>query len=217
MGFTAPSQINERNEINQTDGTDGIDGTHEEQGRAVDYQAIGLIELNSVAKGVQCADDMIKAAQVELLMARAACPGRYLVMIAGDTESVQNSIGVGSDTAGEFIVGTFVIPNVHPTVFPALSCATRIESMDALGIIETYSSASCILAADAAAKAGDVDLIEIRCATGLAGKSFVTMTGDVASVNSAVEAGVAVIEEEGVIQSYVVIPSPSKELYSSLT
>jgi len=182
----------------------------------MDYKAIGLIELNSVAKGIQCADDMLKTSDVEILMARAACPGRYLAMIAGDVGSVENAIRAGSERGGEFLVGTFVIANVHPSVFPALSCATRIEGLGALGIIETYSSASCISAADAAAKAGCVELIEIRCATGLAGKSFVTMTGDVASVNAAVDAGVAAIEQEGVIQSYVVIPSPSKELYPSL-
>jgi len=183
----------------------------------MEYKAIGLVELNSVAKGVECADDMVKTADVELLMARSACPGRYLAMIAGDVGSVQNSIDVGRTTAGEFLVDTFVIPNVHPDIFAALSCATVVPEINALGIIETYSSASCITAADAAAKAADVALIEIRCATGLAGKSFVTLTGDVGSVNAAVDAGVAAVADEGMIQSHVVIPSPSKELYPNLT
>lgn len=182
----------------------------------MEYKAIGLVELNSVAKGIESADEMIKAAEVELLMARSACPGRYLAMIAGDVGAVDDSIGVGKRVAGEFLVDTFVIPNVHPSVFPALSCATSIPELDALGVIETYSSASCIMAADAAAKAGDVELIEIRCATGLAGKSFVTMTGDVDSVNASVSAGIEALEDEGLIMSYVVIPSPSKELYASL-
>jgi microcompartment protein CcmL/EutN len=182
----------------------------------MEYRAIGLIELNSVAKGVESADEMIKAADVELLMARSACPGRYLVMISGDVGSVEDSVRAGKEIAGEFLVDTFVIPNVHPAVFPALSCATQIQEIDALGIIETYSSASCITAADAAAKTAEVALIEIRCATGLAGKSFVTLTGDVGSVNAAVSAGVEVLSDQGLIQSYVVIPSPSEELYTSL-
>lgn len=182
----------------------------------MEYKAIGLIELNSVAKGVECADAMVKAADVELIMARSACPGRYLAMIAGDVGSVENSIAVGKETADEFLVDTFVIPNVHPGVFPALSCATQVQEMGALGVIETYSSASCIIAADAAAKAADVGLIEIRCANGLAGKSFVTMTGDVASVRAAVEDGIGALKDEGLIQSHVVIPSPSKELHASL-
>ena len=182
----------------------------------MEYKAIGLIELSSVAKGVECADNMIKAASVELLMARAACPGRYLAMVAGDTGSVQSAVESGREDAGEFLVDWFVIPNVHPAVFPALSCAVPAPLTGALGIIETYSTASCIMASDAAAKAADVALAEIRCATGLAGKSFVTMTGDVGSVRAAVDAGVASILDTGLIMSHVVIPSPSREVYASL-
>lgn len=182
----------------------------------MEHRAIGLVEVNSVAKGLECADAMLKAADVDLIMARSACPGKYLAMIAGDVGSVNNSVDVGKDTADEFLVDTFIIPNVHQAVFPALSCATQVQEIRALGIIETYSVASCIIAADAAAKAADVALIEIRCATGLAGKSFVTMTGDVASVRAAVDDGIETLKEEGLIQCYVVIPSPSRELHGSL-
>ncbi len=182
----------------------------------MEYRAIGLVEINSIAKGVECADEMLKTAKVELLMARPVCPGKYLAMIAGDVGAVRNSVDVGHNTAGEFIIDTFIIPNVHPAVFPAFSCATNIHTINALGIIETYSVASCIIASDAAAKCANVDLIEIRCATGLAGKSFVSLTGDVGSVQAAVDAGIEAIEEEGLIHSHVVIPYPSKDLHMSL-
>lgn len=182
----------------------------------MEYRPIGLIELSSVAKGIECADSMLKSSDVELIMARAVCPGRYLAMITGDTGSVTNAIDIGREVAAEFLVDYFIIPSVHHDVFPALSCVTPVPHFGALGIIETYSSASCIMAADAAAKAGDVQLVEIRCATGLAGKSFVTMTGDVGSVNASVESGVEAVLDTGLIMSHVVIPSPSKELYGSL-
>ncbi|MEW5724548.1 MAG: BMC domain-containing protein [Thermodesulfobacteriota bacterium] len=183
----------------------------------MDFKAIGLLELASVAKGIDCADAMVKAANVDLILARAVCPGRYMAMIAGDTGAVQNAVEVGRARAGEFLVDSFVIPNVHPDVFPALSCATPITRLRALGIIETYSVASCISAADAAAKAAAVELIEIRCATGLAGKSFVTLTGDVGSVNASVDAGVGAVADTGLVMSHVVIPAPSPELLGSLT
>ena len=181
------------------------------------YRAIGLLELNSVAKGVQCADDMLKAANVELILARPACPGKYLAMVAGDVGSVQSAVEAGKDRAQEFLVDSFMIANVHPDIFPALSCASSPPPIDALGIIETYSVASCIIAADEAAKSADVSLIEIRCATGLAGKSYVSLTGDVSSVNAAVDAGVASLEDKGLIQCYVVIASPSKDLYTRIS
>jgi len=182
----------------------------------MELKSIGLLETNSVAKGVESADEMLKTADVDLIMARTTCPGRYMVMISGEVAAVQNSVDVGKDVAGEFLVDTFVIANVHADLFPALNCASQVVEIESLGIIETYTVASCITAADAAAKSAAVQLIEIRCATGLAGKSFVTMTGDVGSVRAAVDAGVGELEGEGMIQSYVVIPSPSKELYASL-
>ncbi|MDR3568964.1 MAG: BMC domain-containing protein [Syntrophobacteraceae bacterium] len=180
------------------------------------YRAIGLLELNSVAKGVQCADEMIKSANVELILARPACPGKYLAMVAGDVGSVQSAVEAGREKAQEFLVDSFSIANVHPDIFPALSCASSFPQIDALGIIETYSVASCITAADEAAKAADIALIEIRCATGLAGKSYVSLTGDVSSVNAAVSAGISSLEDRGLIQCYVVIASPSKDLYTRM-
>lgn len=182
----------------------------------MDIQSIGLLETNSVAKGVECADEMLKTADVDLIMARTTCPGRYMAMITGEIAAVQNAVDVGKDVAGEFMVDTFVIANVHEAVFPALNCSSPLGELNSLGIIETYTVASCIIAADSAVKSADVELIEIRCATGLAGKSFVTLTGDVGSVRAAVEAGVDKLEQEGLIQSYVVIPSPNRALYASL-
>lgn len=175
-------------------------------------RAIGLIELSSIAVGMQCADDMVKAASVELIMARTICPGKYLAMVAGEVAAVQNSVAVGLAASGEFLIDTFVIPNVHPSVFPAISCATLIPKIRALGVIETYSVAACVIAADAAVKAAEIELIELRLATGVAGKAFVTLTGEVAPVRAAVEAGLGELAETGLVLSWVVIPAPSEEL-----
>ena len=76
--------------------------------------------------------------------------------------------------------------------------------------------ASSILAADAGVKAAHVDIIEIRCATGLGGKSFLYLTGDVDSVRAAVEAAVDVLEGTGLILRHVVIPSPTDDISRSI-
>ena len=121
----------------------------------MDYRAIGLVELNSVAKGVESADAMLKASDVQLLMARSVCPGRYLAMISGDVGSVENAIDAGKETAGEFLVDRFVIPNVHPSVFPALSCSTAIEGLGALGQRQSQCHLVQTLAHDLHAPGGD--------------------------------------------------------------
>ena len=110
------------------------------------------------------------------------------------------------------VIDTFVIPNVHRDVFPAISGFNRPEMAEALGIIESFSVASLIEAADAAVKTARVQLIEIRLAMALGGKAFVTLTGDVAAVRAAVDSGAAVCAERGLLVNKVVIPNPRKEL-----
>ncbi|KAA3635970.1 MAG: BMC domain-containing protein [Calditrichaeota bacterium] len=176
------------------------------------YTAIGLIEYSSIAKGIGSADEMIKAADVELVISRTICSGKYMNLVAGDVDAVRNSIEAGEVYGAESVIDTFVIPNVHPDVFPSMSGSTQLVKLDALGIIESFSVASLIEAADASAKAADVKLIEIRLAMALGGKAFVTMTGTVGDVESAVAAGKEVVSRAGMLVNTVVIPSPSKEL-----
>ncbi len=182
----------------------------------MNFKTIGCIELNSIAIGIKTADEMIKAANVELLFARPTCPGRYLIMVAGDTGSVKSSVETGREIGEELIIDWFVLANVHETVAPALSGTTEASEINALGVIETSTTVASILAADAAAKAGQITLLEIRFAAGMAGKSFVTFTGDVGSVEASVSAGVEGVGESGPVLTHVVIPSPSEELKSTL-
>ena len=52
---------------------------------------------------------------------RTICPGKYMVLIGGDVDAVQASIEAGIKVAAHTLVDQFVIPNVHPSVFPAIS------------------------------------------------------------------------------------------------
>jgi len=97
-------------------------------------------------------------------------------------------------------------------VFPAIAGAVEMEEVEALGVIETISVASTIVAADAAAKAAAVTLTEIRLANGLGGKSFVLIVGDVPNVEAAVDAGVDVIKDEGLLIRFVVIPQLHEDM-----
>lgn len=179
-------------------------------------QAIGLVELISIARGIKIVDIMVKASQVELLEAKPICPGKYIVFIAGDISAVENAITAGKYYGGAMVVDDFILPNVHPSVIKAISAVSTVSEVQALGIIETFSVATLIVAADIAVKAGNVDLIEIRVGMGIGGKSFVTLTGDVGSVKASIEAGTTAALEKGMLVEKVVIPSPHKELKKTL-
>lgn len=174
--------------------------------------AIGLIELTSIAKGYEVADALLKAARVEMIFNRSICPGKFMVMVSGETDAVNSSIAAGLQIAGDTVVDELIIPNVHPEVFPAISGTRVIETTGALGILETFSVASIIEAADAAVKAADVQLMEIHLAMAIGGKGYVTLTGDVAAVTAAVEAGADYIRDKGLLVNKVVIPQPREEI-----
>jgi len=180
------------------------------------YNSLGLIELTSIAAGFQSCDAMLKAANVELVLSRSICSGKYMVMVRGDVAAVQAAVSAGT-SAGHFsVIDSFVIPNLHESVFPAISGASKVEEMEALGIVESFSVASLIEGADAAVKAANVQLIEIRLAMALGGKAFVTMTGNVAAVQAAVDAGAQVVGQKGMLVNKVVIPHPRAELLTEM-
>lgn len=178
--------------------------------------AIGLIELTSIAKGIEAADIMAKTANVTVLVAKAICPGKYMVLISGDVSAVEQSVNAGAELGSEKVIDQFIIPNVHPSILPAMGGGNEVTAVKAIGIIETYSVASSIEAADAAVKAGEVEPIRLHIAFGIGGKSYSVVTGEVAAVKAAVAAGSEVAAERGMLVQTVVIPRPHKQVIDSL-
>ncbi len=178
--------------------------------------AIGLIEVSSVAQGYLVADEMLKAAEVELLIARTICSGKHITLICGAVGAVKASIEAGRRAADFALVDSIIIPNVHESIFPAIRGMNIIENPDALGIVESFSVASLIEGADAAVKAAQVQMIEIRLAMALGGKAFFTVTGTVADVKAAVEAAKNYISAQGLLVNAVVIPGPRNEIYREI-
>lgn len=89
--------------------------------------------------------------------------------------------------------------------------------MFALGLIETVGYTTAVSAADAAVKAADVEIIGMEKVIGVSGYVGVTihLSGDVAAVTSAVEAGRKQGELIGKIISTDVIPRAHSEVSQS--
>ena len=170
--------------------------------------SLGMIEVVSIPAGMQAADAMMKAAAVELVYAQAVCAGKYIAVVSGEVAAVEAGVKAGSKSAGPKLIDSVVIAGVHEQVPQAISACSEIGQVQAVGAIETFSLCAAVLVADAAVKAADVDLIEIRLGRGLGGKSFITLTGDVAAVGAAVKAGTGEPQARGLISGSVVIASP---------
>jgi microcompartment protein CcmL/EutN len=174
------------------------------------------MELSSIAAGVEIADAMLKAANVDLVYAKASCPGKYYIMISGVVAAVENSIREGLSLGQNFVVDSLILSKIHPQVIKAINMSSAPDAVRAVGVMEFFSVTASILAADVAVKASNVELIDVRLGTGIAGKSFVVLTGEPASVRSAVAAAGAASEGTGMMVNKVIINKPRKELVESL-
>ena len=83
-------------------------------------------------------------------------------------------------------------------------------------IAESYSAASMISAADTAAKTAIVDLVELRIARGMCGKSYMLRTGEVSAVEAAIERAKAVVGPKGMYLDSSVIAHPDKKIANSI-
>ena len=110
------------------------------------------------------------------------------------------------------VIDTFVLGNPHESIFPAIYGTAETDKIDALGILETYDVAALIVAADFAAKTAIVELLEIRLAKGMCGKSYMTLTGSVSAVTAAIEKAKAEAGEKGMFLDSQVIARPSDRL-----
>ena len=90
------------------------------------------------------------------------------------------------------------------------------EKITSLGMVETMSALTIVRAADIAAKASNVTLLEVRVARGLGGKGYLTLTGEVSAVKSAISSCLNQLADTGDITSTCVIPSPHKGLLEKL-
>lgn len=178
--------------------------------------AIGVAELKSIAKGVEACDEALKSAGVHIVSAQPACPGKYEIILSGQIADVQAAVDRIKANYGSYVIDAVRLGRVDQRVIKALMGAPVAASKGALGIVETFSAASIIEAADTAIKAATVEIMELRISRGMGGKGFLMLTGAVGDVTAAVEAGSNYAKSQGLLHSSTVIAAPHEELWKYL-
>jgi len=174
--------------------------------------ALGMIEFKSIARGIFATDAIAKKAPVKILNTNPICPGKYMVMFAGEVADVEESLKAGNHAGKDLVINDLFLPYIHREVIPAITGTTLIKEFDAIGIIETFSIASCVIGADKAAKASPAKLVEIRLANGLGGKGYFVMTGALADLEASIEAAKEHIQAEGLLAGCEIIAAPHSDL-----
>ncbi len=179
-------------------------------------KAIGMIEFKTVSAGVTATDMMVKTAEVDLLEAQTVCPGKFIALISGELSAVRAAVDQGAATRSEEFIDSFVLGNPEPSIFPAIYGTSHVENVSALGVLETYDAAAIIEAADIAAKTAAVELIELRIAKGMCGKSYLMLTGEVAACQAAIDRAKEQVGEKGMFLDSSVIAHPDDKVFASI-
>lgn len=183
--------------------------------------AIGVVELSSISKGYLVQDAMMKCSNVEKLIARTICSGKYLIVVRGNIADVEIAVNEAKITGDYAIINSTCISNLDPQVFPALGGSKTLDELDAnkipaMLVLETFSVVTSIKAADFAAKEANLNLIRIHAAMALGGKAFVIITGEVAALEAALMPAVEYCKEDGMLSDYVIIRNPHTDVLKEL-
>ncbi|MBI4656565.1 MAG: BMC domain-containing protein [Elusimicrobia bacterium] len=177
--------------------------------------AIGLLETSSIAKGIESLDAMCKAAGIKPEIHQPISKGKYIIVVSGPVGEVESSMAAGVETAGKTVEANHLIRNVHKGVLSALNKRVKAEKMEAVGIMETREALPAVFAADAAAKAAFVHLVEVNTGKGIGGKGYFVISGEVGAVRSAINAAAKTLDEQMIV-SKIVIPSAHKHLSEAI-
>lgn len=177
--------------------------------------ALGLIESSSIARGLKAADAMVKKSPINLARCYTVSPGKHLNIITGGVDEVLEAMREGEEITAPYIVDRLFLPQIHLSVLAALRGEFSQNPPKSLGILEFLSVASTLLAADAATKAAEVELIELRLGAGLGGKGYFILSGELHMLEAGVEAGVKIVKSEFYC-AHEIIPAPHEEFCQKL-
>lgn len=180
------------------------------------YKAIGVIELKSIPKGVEAADAALKSAGIDMVSAHPSCPGKYEIVMTGSISNVEAAISHVNARFEGYVIDSSVMGRIDEQVIKALFGTSEGKREGALGLIETFSAASAIKAADIAVKTARVEIFDLRVSRGMGGKGIVLLTGEIGDVQAAVDAGAEHASRAAMLSSTCVIAAPHESLWKQL-
>ncbi len=175
--------------------------------------AVGVIEMKSIAKGIEACDSALKSADVRMISAHASCPGKYEMLLTGEISAVRAAMDQVKERYAHYVLDTILLGRIEEAVIRALMGVQAQPQQGAVGIIETFTAASAIKAADAAVKTAEVEIVDLRVSRGMGGKGVAIITGSVGAVTAAVEAGSDYGKQQGLFMASTVMAAPHADLW----
>lgn len=184
-------------------------------GSAPDGPALGLIELCSIARGLIICDAMVKRARIRLARAATTHPGKYIILVRGGVDEVDEALNAGLALARDTLIDRVFLPYPHADLDAVLRDGRRDAPLESIGVLEAFSIAATLRGADAALKAADIAALRIRLADGLGGKGHFIFTGHLHDAEEALRAGRTAIGET-LLAGCELVANPHPDLIDAL-
>ncbi len=179
-------------------------------------EALALIELDSVARGLRAVDAMVKQAAVTIHEANLVEPGKFLILFSGSVAEVEESYGAACAVGADRVVERMLLPVVHPGLTRGLMGVIDLEDPDCVGVVEGRHVAGVLEACDRSLKDADVCLCGVRVAGALGGKAYYVVQGAQHDVEAALAAGERVLTKRGSLFAIERIARPHPEFLAWL-
>lgn len=177
-----------------------------------EHAALALVELDSIPVGVLTADAMLKESPIAIIKSGTVHNGKYLILIAGSVASVELAFSKGMSKGQDHLLDAVILPNIHDDVYSACLGKRKKCGTEALAVVETATVSAILKGADAALKGANVELVELRLADDLGGKSIAIYAGKVEEVETANSLSEAALEEPEHLLSQTIIPRIDADL-----
>ena len=174
-------------------------------------EALALIELDSVARGLRAVDAMVKQATVTIHEANLIEPGKYLILFSGLVAEVEESFTAACTVGADRVVERMLLPVVHPGLTQGLMGVMDVDNPDCVGVVEGQHVPGVLEACDRSLKDADVQLCGVRVAGSLGGKAYYVVHGAQHDVEAALDAGKRVLDKRGTLFAIERIARPHPE------
>lgn len=179
-------------------------------------EALALVELDSVARGLRAVDALLKRAAVRVHEANLIEPGKYLILFSGPVADVEEAYQSACEIAGDRVVERMLLPVVHRGLTRGLMGLEDRENPDCLGVVEGKHVAGVLEACDRSLKEAEVALCGVRVAGALGGRAYYVVKGRQHDVEAALEAGERVLQRRGTLYAIERIARPHPEFLAWL-
>ena len=174
---------------------------------ASSVEALGCVELSSLARGGRLADDLLKAADVQLHSSRCFSGARHLVLFSGGVEAVSLAMDAALAVGADRVIDHALISGCHPRLGPALAGERdQLPRAYALLFVETDTLSASLRSLDQAFKTVPLSLIGLRLGRGVAGRGVYLLAGEHADLEAAQE--VTSVSAAGALVDTELIPRP---------